>query len=74
MTPSGSFHGSKRETWVMRGRSGATPNGVRTPRQVDSIIGAFFGLSGSIDGGMNARIGPCTPGWTYSSAVKIAAS
>jgi hypothetical protein len=23
---------------------------------------------------MNARIGPCTPGCTYSSAVKIAAS
>ena len=55
-----------RETWVMRGRSGSTPNGVRTPRQVDSIIGAFFGLSGSIDGGMKARTGPCTPGCTLS--------
>ena len=41
---------------------------------MDSIIGAFFGLSGSIEGGMNARTGPCTPGWTYSSAVKMAAS
>ena len=74
MTPSGSFQGSNRETWVTRGRSGSTPNGVRTPCQVDSIIGAFFGLSGSIEGGMNARTGPCTPGWTYSSAVKMAAS
>ena len=26
MTPGGSFHGSKRETWVISGRSGSMPN------------------------------------------------
>ena len=56
------------------GRSGSTPNGSITALQAPWLIGAFFGLSGSIDGGMKARRGSVTPGWTYSSAVKIAAS
>ncbi len=52
ITPIGSFHGSKRDTCEMSGRSGSMPNGRTTASHAGSSIGAFFGLSGSIDGGI----------------------
>ena len=51
MTPSGSFQGSKREIWVTRGRSVATPIHSRILVASGCPISRFFGLWGSIAGG-----------------------
>ena len=52
MTPSGSFHGSKRLTWVMSGRSSSTPIHCSTRRARSDSSSMHLGLSGSIAGWM----------------------
>ena len=51
MTPSGSFHGSKRDTWQISGRSTSTPNWSHTNAASSGESAMFFGDSGSIAGG-----------------------
>ena len=57
MTPSGSFHGSKRDTWVTSGRSVRMPIHSSTWRAVVSGSARFLGLRGSIAGGMISTTG-----------------
>ena len=52
MTPIGSFQGSKRETWVISGRSTSMPNWRQTKAASSGEKAMFFGESGSIAGGM----------------------
>ena len=55
ITPSGSFHGSKRETCVSSGRSTSIPNWSTMYAASSGESAMFFGASGSIAGGqMNA--------------------
>ena len=51
ITPSGSFHGSKRETWHSIGRSASIPNCLHTNAASSCESAMFFGASGSIAGG-----------------------
>src|SRR3954451_20677889 len=51
ITPSGSFHGSKRETWHISGRSTSTPNWSQTNAASSGDSAMFLGDSGSIAGG-----------------------
>ena len=51
MTPSGSFHGSKRETCVSSGRSTSIPNWSTMYAASSGESAMFFGASGSIAGG-----------------------
>ena len=74
MTPSGSFQGSKRETCVMSGASSRTPIQSSTWRAVTRASGRFFGLSGSIAGGMMATRSIGRSGGTKSGSVNTAAS
>ncbi|GBC87463.1 hypothetical protein HRbin12_01469 [bacterium HR12] len=74
MTPSGSFHGSKRETCTMMGLAGSIPYAARTSTIVSGLTGRFFTERGSMDGGMKASRGPSMPGRANSGRVKIAAS
>src|SRR5918911_5286028 len=52
MTPSGSFHGSKRETWHIMGRSMSIPNWSHTYAASSGDSAMFLGASGSMAGGM----------------------
>jgi hypothetical protein len=51
MTPSGSFHGSKRDTCVSKGRSTSMPNWSTMYAASSGDSAMFFGASGSIAGG-----------------------
>src|SRR3954467_12649988 len=51
ITPSGSFQGSKRDTWHMSGRSTSMPNWSHTKAASSGERAMFFGDSGSIAGG-----------------------
>src|ERR671932_639568 len=51
MTPSGSFQGSKRDTWQISGRSTSTPNWSQTNDASSGESAMFLGDSGSIAGG-----------------------
>ena len=51
MTPSGSFQGSKRETWQIIGRVTSIPNCRQTYVASSCDRAMFFGASGSIAGG-----------------------
>src|SRR6266700_3541034 len=51
ITPSGSFHGSNRPTWLMTGRSKSTSNRDKIVSRSSSYTWRFFGLTGSIAGG-----------------------
>src|SRR3954469_15679137 len=48
ITPSGSFHGSKRDTWQISGRSTSMPNWSHTNAASSGDSAMFFGDSGSI--------------------------
>ena len=74
MTPSGSFHGSKRETWSSSGRAGSTPNWSTMNAASCSASAMFLGASGSIAGGWITTGGSSVPAGTYSGMWKIAAS
>jgi hypothetical protein len=74
ITPSGSFHGSNRDTWVTSGASRRTPIQSSTCRAVTRVRGRFFGLSGSIAGGAIATRAIGRSGGTNSRSVKTAAS
>src|SRR3712207_6845305 len=69
MTPSGSFHGSNRETWQMSGRSTSMPNCWQTYKESSGDSAMFFGASGSIAGGTMFTV-PCMPSGTYLSEWK----
>jgi hypothetical protein len=69
ITPSGSFQGSNRETWVTIGRFGSIVYASSTSSIVPSLTGRVFTDSGSIDGGISAISGPTTPGCTKSAIV-----
>ncbi len=51
MTPSGSFHGSKREICVSIGRSTSIPNWSTMYAASSAESAMFFGANGSIAGG-----------------------
>ena len=51
ITPIGSFHGSKRDTWQISGRSTSMPNWSHTNAASSGESAMFFGDSGSIAGG-----------------------
>jgi hypothetical protein len=51
ITPSGSFQGSKRETWQISGRSTSTPNWLHTNTPSSGESAMFFVVRGSIAGG-----------------------
>ena len=75
MTPSGSFHGSKRETCVSSGRSTSIPNWSTMYAASSAERAMFFGASGSMAGGqMNDCGSPATSCGTYWRRWKIAAS
>ena len=74
MTPSGSFQGSKRETWVTSGRSVRIPIHSSTWRAVSSGSPRFLGLRGSIAGGMISATGVGRSVGTNSAIVKTDAS
>ena len=62
MTPSGSFHGSKRETWQISGRSTSMPNCWQTYDASSGESAMFFGASGSIAGGTMLTVPPMPSG------------
>ena len=62
MTPSGSFHGSKRETWHISGRSTSMPNWLQTYDASSGESAMFFGASGSIAGGTMFTVPPMPSG------------
>src|SRR5688500_15829441 len=64
MTPSGSFHGSNRETWQTSGRSTSMPNCWQTYDASSGDSAMFFGASGSIAGGTMFTV-PFIPSGTY---------
>ena len=51
ITPSGSFHGSKRETWQIIGPVDVDPELLADEDESSSDSAMFFGVSGSIAGG-----------------------
>ena len=65
ITPSGSFHGSKRETWHISGRSRSIPNCPTTNALSSGESAMFFGVRGSIAGG-TTWTRPRIPAGTYS--------
>src|SRR3954447_16839059 len=69
ITPSGSFQGSKRDTWQISGRSTSMPNWSHTNDASSGESAMFFGDSGSIAGGQmwsgTPPLSP-TPDGTYS--------
>src|SRR4051812_30960600 len=67
MTPRGSFHGSKRDTWVISGRSTSMPNWSQTKAASSGESAMFFGDSGSIAGGQMCTppTAPSSPAGTY---------
>ena len=74
MTPIGSFHGSKRDTWVISGRSTSIPNWSTMYAASSGDSAMFFGASGSIAGGQITQVGSASARGTYSRRWKIAAS
>src|SRR5256712_11658515 len=62
MTPRGSFHGSKRPTWVITGRSKSTSNRGKIVSNSSRYTWRFFGLVGSIAGGFTEIRGNRTVG------------
>ena len=62
MTPSGSFHGSNRETWQMSGRSTSMPNCWQTYDASSGDSAMFLGASGSIAGGTMFTVPPMPAG------------
>ena len=74
MTPSGSFQGSKRDTWVMRGRVVSTPIHSSTRAVRTGPSSKFLGLWGSIAGGMISTRATGKSGGTKPPRVKTAAS
>lgn len=73
-TPSGSFQGSNLDTWVTRGRSVRTPIHSSTRRAVSSGRWRFFGLHGSIAGGMTWIRGMGASAGANCSIVKMPAA
>src|SRR3954464_8783323 len=76
ITPSGSFQGSKRDTWQSSGRSTSTPNWSHTNAASSGDSAMFFGDSGSIAGGQMWSGTPSVvmPSGTYSRRWKTAPS
>src|SRR5919205_1745802 len=58
ITPIGSFHGSKRDTWHISGRSTSMPNWSHTNAASSGDSAMFFGDSGSMAGGTMFTPGP----------------
>src|SRR6185437_12540502 len=69
-----SFHGSNRDTCVMIGRSGSTPNRSNTSHTASGDSSRFFVLKGSMVGATSATSGVGTSGFTNSCIVKMDAS
>src|SRR3954465_3657311 len=64
----GSFHGSKRETWVISGRSTSIPNWLQTKAASSGESAMFLGEGGSIAGGtIRTPPWPLSPLGTYCS-------
>jgi hypothetical protein len=74
MTPKGSFHGSKRLTWVTSGFSTSTPIHLSKRLATRASSPKFFGLSGSMAGGMISMRSTGTSGGAKLPSVKTAAS
>ena len=74
MTPKGSFHGSKRETWQIKGPRGSTPYLTIVAAAFSLDIGRFLGVNGSMAGGIMATGGSHGSGLTNSGMLNTAVS